>query len=101
VSGPLCELDHLCPPCLAGQACIDLFMDPVCGLVACMTDGHTDGMVDNKKLPPNEKNTADRPPATDGETAAASTAEVPPVTTEYTNPEDIERDSVDEDKSNL
>jgi hypothetical protein len=58
-------------------------------------------MATNKNLPPNEKNTAERPVASDGETAAASSAEVPPVTTEYTNPEDIERDSVDEDKSNL
>lgn len=49
----------------------------------------------------NEKNTADRPPVSDGKTAAASTAEVPPVTSEYTSETDIERDSVDEDKSNL
>jgi hypothetical protein len=49
----------------------------------------------------NEKNTAERPVVGDGETAAASTAEVPPVMSEYTNPNDIERDSVDEDKSNL
>lgn len=53
------------------------------------------------KTPENEKNTAERPVASDGETAAASTAEVPPVTTEYVNPQDVERDSVDEDKSSL
>jgi hypothetical protein len=32
----LCELDHLCPACIRGDRCVDLFMDPVCGLVACM-----------------------------------------------------------------
>lgn len=53
------------------------------------------------KQPENEKNTAERPPASDTDVAAASTAEVPPVTTEYVNPDDIERDSVDEDKSHL
>jgi hypothetical protein len=35
---PLCEHDHLCPACFVGQPCLDLFHDPVCGLVACMTD---------------------------------------------------------------
>jgi hypothetical protein len=54
-----------------------------------------------EKMRDNEKNTAERPVASDGETAAASSAEVPPVTTEYTNPNDLERDSVDEDKSDL
>lgn len=48
----------------------------------------------------NEKNTAERPETGDG-TAAASTAEVPPVMTEHTDPNDVERDSVDEDKSGL
>ena len=54
----------------------------------------------DEKLRDNEKNTAERPETGDG-TAAASTAEVPPVTTEHTDPHDLERDSVDEDKSNL
>jgi hypothetical protein len=54
-----------------------------------------------EKMKDNEKNTAERPVASDGETAAASTAEVPPVTTEHTDPHDIERDSIDEDKSDL
>jgi hypothetical protein len=54
-----------------------------------------------EKMSKPEKNTAERPAASDGETAAASTAEVPPVMTEHTDPHDIERDSVDEDKSNL
>ena len=54
-----------------------------------------------EKMRDNEKNTAERPKASDTDVAAASTAEVPPVMTEYTNPHDIERDSVDEDKSNL
>jgi hypothetical protein len=53
-----------------------------------------------KKLDP-EKNTAERPHASDTEVAAASTAEVPPVMSEHTDPHDIERDSVDEDKSSL
>jgi hypothetical protein len=36
----LCERDHMCPPCidsLRDTECLDLFHDPVCGLVACMT----------------------------------------------------------------
>ena len=77
----------------------------LCGCTLCQQEdrmarvraGNTGVMAEKQ----NEKNTAERPPASDGETAAASTAEVPPVTTEYTNPDDIERDSVDEDKSNL
>ena len=54
-----------------------------------------------EKMRDNEKNTADRPHASDTDKAAASTAEVPPVTTEHEDPNDIERDSVDEDKRTL
>ena len=33
--GPLCEQPHTCPSCEAGGVCVDLFMHPICGLVAC------------------------------------------------------------------
>jgi hypothetical protein len=33
----LCERDHMCPPCIDGGECLDLFTDPECGLVACCT----------------------------------------------------------------
>lgn len=37
--GGLCDEDHFCPPCENGQgACVDLFMHPICGLVACCSD---------------------------------------------------------------
>jgi hypothetical protein len=35
-AGP-CEGDHMCPPCIDGGECLDLFTDPECGLVACCT----------------------------------------------------------------
>jgi hypothetical protein len=37
-TAPLCERDHMCPPCIDGGECMDLYVDPECGLVACMSD---------------------------------------------------------------
>ena len=36
----LCYDDHLCPACedATGEPCADLFMHPICGLVACGAD---------------------------------------------------------------
>lgn len=39
--GPLCEQPHTCPACEAGGTCVDLFMHPICGLVACNTEEDT------------------------------------------------------------
>jgi hypothetical protein len=35
-SGGLCDQDHICPNCACGAGpCLDLFVFPGCGLVAC------------------------------------------------------------------
>jgi hypothetical protein len=35
----LCEYDHWCPNCEDHTgACVDLFVHPICGLVACATE---------------------------------------------------------------
>jgi hypothetical protein len=35
----LCFEKHFCPPCEAGNLdeCVDMFLHPICGLVACST----------------------------------------------------------------
>jgi hypothetical protein len=33
----LCWENHTCPSCERGQPCLDLFIHPECGLVACST----------------------------------------------------------------
>jgi hypothetical protein len=38
-NGGLCEEDHWCPNCEDFKgSCVDLFMHPICGLVACASD---------------------------------------------------------------
>lgn len=34
----LCTEDHICPACEVDEPCVDLFMHPICGLVACTKD---------------------------------------------------------------
>ncbi len=35
----LCEDDHWCPNCESFEgSCVDLFIHPICGLVACATE---------------------------------------------------------------
>lgn len=37
--GGLCTDAHYCPPCEDQTGpCVDLFMHPICGLVACSTE---------------------------------------------------------------
>lgn len=47
-----------------------------------------------------DKQKQDRPTTADDK-PAADTAQVPPVLSKYENDRDVDRDSVDEDKSNL
>lgn len=37
-NGGLCFEDHICPPCEIGGPCMDLFVHPICGTVACNAD---------------------------------------------------------------
>lgn len=39
-AGDLCTDDcrHLCPACQRGETCVDLFEDPIAGVIACTNE---------------------------------------------------------------